>query len=85
MDFKALQSSNFFTFYYFSYLSKFGDASINPPSVESIQDSINSEELPSQVNSDQTPPSIDLCVESDDQVGVGKRKLTSIVWNHYKK
>ena len=26
-----------------------------------------------------------MCVESDDQVGVGKRKLTSIVWNHYKK
>ena len=26
-----------------------------------------------------------MCVESDDQVEVGKRKLTSIVWNHYKK
>ena len=56
--FKALLSSNLFTFYYFSDLSKPEDTSINPPSVGSIQDSdsINSEELPSQVNSNQTPP-----------------------------
>ena len=26
-----------------------------------------------------------MCIESNDQVGVGKRKLTSIVWSHFKK
>ncbi len=63
-------------------LNKSGDPLLNPPSDGSIQGSINPQELP--IDSDQTPP-IDLCVESDEQVGIGKRKLTSIVWNHFKK
>ena len=74
---------------YFSDLNPFEteQCSHNPsiPSIESIRPGINFEELvaPSQVNSKQTP-SVELCVDSDEQV-VGKRKLTSIVWSHFKK